>query len=205
LLKYKNYRVFQHPPQMLLKHFSFYEKYRYINVHRSSPSEAVSLVTFSCILNIPDRISKNPQISNLMRIRQMEGENFHADGLKVAFRSVANAPKKGSCHCPRHEGIQGSGGIAPLITHRATYGSRQSALRPGPLYHRPPPQGKSVPGNPRVADWVGPSVGPNVLRNRKISFPCRCSYASRYKQAHCTFPLAELPKCMTCQVLGHKR
>ena len=55
-------------------------------------------------LRFYDRISKNPQISNLMKILPVEAELFHADGrtdtqadmtkLIVAFRNFANAPKK---------------------------------------------------------------------------------------------------------------
>jgi hypothetical protein len=58
-------------------------------------------------LEICDRFSKNPQISNFMKIRRVGAELFLADGrtnrqtdrqtdltkLAVAFRNFANAPK----------------------------------------------------------------------------------------------------------------
>jgi len=50
-------------------------------------------------LNFHKRFSKNTQIPNLIKIRSVGAEMFHADGqtdvtkLIVAFRSFANAPK----------------------------------------------------------------------------------------------------------------
>jgi len=56
-----------------------------------------------------DRFSKNPQISNFMKIRQV-GAEFHADGwtdrrtdmtkLMATFRNIANAPKNWSLGRP---------------------------------------------------------------------------------------------------------
>jgi len=49
--------------------------------------------------NFHNRLSKNTQISNLLKIRPVGAELFHADGqtdmkkLIVAFRNFANAPK----------------------------------------------------------------------------------------------------------------
>jgi hypothetical protein len=49
-------------------------------------------------MNFLDRFSKNNQISNLMEIRQVRADLFHADGrtdtrkLIVAFRNFAIAP-----------------------------------------------------------------------------------------------------------------
>jgi len=43
-----------------------------------------------------DGFSKNTQISNLMKLRQVAAEMFHADGQDrqtVAFRNFAKAPK----------------------------------------------------------------------------------------------------------------
>jgi hypothetical protein len=50
-------------------------------------------------LNFFDRFTKTLQISNLMKIRPVGAELFHADGrmdmtkLTVALRNFANAPK----------------------------------------------------------------------------------------------------------------
>ena len=47
-----------------------------------------------------NRFSKKSQISNLIKIRPVEGDVFHADRRKdimkltVAFRNFVNAPKK---------------------------------------------------------------------------------------------------------------
>ena len=63
------------------------------------------LSDFKWNLNFLERCSKNPQISNFMKIRPMGAELFHVDGradttkLIVAFRNFAKAPKKGSPWC----------------------------------------------------------------------------------------------------------
>jgi hypothetical protein len=50
-------------------------------------------------LNFLERFSKNTQIPDVMKIRLVGAELFHADGqrdmakLMVAFRNFANAPK----------------------------------------------------------------------------------------------------------------
>jgi len=50
-------------------------------------------------MGFSDRFSKNIQISNLMKMRPLGAEMFHADRqtgmtkLTVAFRNSANAPK----------------------------------------------------------------------------------------------------------------
>jgi hypothetical protein len=73
-----------------------------INVHRSSCKVPVILVSLSRNSNFLDRLSKNRQKSNFMKIRRVEAELFHADGrtgitkLIVAARNFANAPKKTS-------------------------------------------------------------------------------------------------------------
>jgi hypothetical protein len=70
-----------------------------INVHRSSPKVPVILVRFYWNLNFLDRVLKNAEISNFMKIRPVGAELFRADWqtdmtkLIVAFRNFANAPK----------------------------------------------------------------------------------------------------------------
>jgi hypothetical protein len=65
-----------------------------ISVHRSSCKVPVILARFS----------KNTQIWNFTKIRQLRAELFHADGwidmtkLIVAFRNFANAPKMAYIH-----------------------------------------------------------------------------------------------------------
>ena len=49
-------------------------------VHTSSCKVPVILVRFSSNLASLDRFSKNPQMSNFIKIRLVEAELFHADG-----------------------------------------------------------------------------------------------------------------------------
>ena len=69
----------------------------YIGLHVKS---SLFLSNFNETLFFPDRFSKNDQISNLMKIRPVGAELFHADRqtdmtkLTVALRNFANAPKK---------------------------------------------------------------------------------------------------------------
>ena len=49
-------------------------------VHTSSCKVPVILVRFSSNLAFLDRFSKNPQMSNFIKIRLVEAELFHADG-----------------------------------------------------------------------------------------------------------------------------
>jgi len=57
---------------------------------------------FNESFNFLNRFSENTQISNLMKVRSLGAELFHADGWAdmtkaiVAFRSSANGPKV--CH-----------------------------------------------------------------------------------------------------------
>jgi hypothetical protein len=51
-----------------------------INVHRPSREVPVIRVRFWLNLNFLDRFSKNTQISNLIKIRPVGAELFHADG-----------------------------------------------------------------------------------------------------------------------------
>jgi hypothetical protein len=73
-----------------------------INIHRSSCKVPVILVRFWWNLNLLDRVSKNTQVSNFMKIRPVGAELFHADRqtdrqtdmkLTVAFRNFAKTPK----------------------------------------------------------------------------------------------------------------
>ena len=51
----------------------------FINVHRSSCKVPVSLVTFYWNLILMERLSKNPQISNFVKIRPLRTELFRPD------------------------------------------------------------------------------------------------------------------------------
>jgi hypothetical protein len=70
------------------------------NVHWSSFEVHFILVRLQWNLNFLDGFSKTPQISNLMKIRPVGAELFHADEQRdmtkpnVAFRNSANAPTK---------------------------------------------------------------------------------------------------------------
>ena len=77
-------------------------------------------------MNLRDRFSKNPQISNFMKIRPVGAELFHADGrtdmtkLIVAFRNFANAPKKWlffrfCVTCVLFKILQQAAGWTPLV------------------------------------------------------------------------------------------
>ena len=50
-----------------------------INLHRSAYKVPVILVRFSSNLNFLGRFSKHPQISNIMNLRPVAAELFHAD------------------------------------------------------------------------------------------------------------------------------
>jgi hypothetical protein len=54
--------------------------YVYYETWRSSCKVPVILVRFEWKLNFLDRFSKNTQMSNLMKIRRVGAELFHADG-----------------------------------------------------------------------------------------------------------------------------
>jgi hypothetical protein len=97
----------------------------------------------------------------------MQTDKHDKGNKQSVFAVLRTRLTKGSSHCPRNEGIQGSGGTTPLIKRRATYVGKQSALRLGRFTNPPTP----LEGNPRVANWVGHTTGPEVLGNRKISFP----------------------------------
>ena len=68
----------------------------YIDLHVKCP---VILSHFNENLNFLDKFSKNTEISNLMKVRSVGAELFHADGwtdmtkVIVAFRTSLNAPK----------------------------------------------------------------------------------------------------------------
>ena len=84
----------------------------YIRFHVTYPLLYQILMKF----NFLDRLSKNNQISNFMKIHPVGTELLHADGRKngrtdrqtdrqtdmikliVAFRNFAKAPKKKTCH-----------------------------------------------------------------------------------------------------------
>ena len=51
------------------------------NVRRSSCQVPVILVGFQKVLNFLYRYSRNPQISNFIKIRQVEAELFLVDGM----------------------------------------------------------------------------------------------------------------------------
>jgi hypothetical protein len=69
------------------------------NVNKSSYKIPVILAVFSQNLNFLDTFSKKSQISNLIQIRPVGAELFHADRrtdikIIVAFRNFAKAPNK---------------------------------------------------------------------------------------------------------------
>jgi hypothetical protein len=74
------------------------------NIYYSSCKVPFILIRFQWNFSILDTFSKNPQISNFMKIRPAGAELFHGDGrperrknitkLTVAFRNFAKAPKK---------------------------------------------------------------------------------------------------------------
>jgi hypothetical protein len=51
----------------------------FINLHNNSCKESVIIVAFQSNLNFHDRVSKNGQISNFMKIRPMGTEFFHSE------------------------------------------------------------------------------------------------------------------------------
>jgi hypothetical protein len=76
-----------------------------INVHKSLCEVPVIPVGFKLNMRFLDRFSKKTYIPSFIKIRPVGGELFHADGqtdrqmdrydeLIVAFRILANAPKK---------------------------------------------------------------------------------------------------------------
>jgi hypothetical protein len=78
-----------------------------INMHTSPCNVLVILVGFQCNLNFQSKYSKNPQISNLKKIRPVGANLCHANGqtggrtdretemaeVIAAFRNYAKAPK----------------------------------------------------------------------------------------------------------------
>jgi hypothetical protein len=74
-----------------------------INVDRSSCKVPLFLSDCNETWILLERFSNNPHIPNLMKIRLVRAELFHADGqtwqsyyVIVAFRNYANAPKRSS-------------------------------------------------------------------------------------------------------------
>jgi hypothetical protein len=74
-----------------------------INVYRSPYKVPVVLARFQLTLYFLDRVSKNPQILNSMKILPVGAELFHAHGQRdrheeaiVAFRNFANGSKNRS-------------------------------------------------------------------------------------------------------------
>jgi hypothetical protein len=70
-----------------------------INIDSFLCKVPVILVRFLSDVDSLDRLSKNTQLSNFMKIRRVGAKLFHADGrtdmtkLVATFRSFANAPK----------------------------------------------------------------------------------------------------------------
>ena len=54
-----------------------------INVHKSSCNVTFTFVRFDCNLSFLNKFSKNPQISNFMKIRPMGTNLFHADRRRL--------------------------------------------------------------------------------------------------------------------------
>jgi hypothetical protein len=74
-------------------------------------------------------------------------------------------------HC--HEGMWGSGGIAPLFLTSAPDGGEWSASRPCGLT-----PGYTARRTHWIGSWVGPRAGVDSMKKRKIYFPCRKSNPS---------------------------
>jgi hypothetical protein len=70
----------------------------------------------------------------------------------------------------RHEGVLGSGGIAPHILDLGTRWSEWSASRPGRFFSR-----KRPPDTYCIGGWVGPRASLKVVEKRNIPSPCRDS------------------------------
>jgi hypothetical protein len=83
-----------------------------------------------------------------------------------------NIVKSKSYHrAPHHEGVWGSGGIAP--THSLTLsldGGEWSALRPGCFIPK-----EKAPGTHWIGGWVGPRAVLDAVVKRKIPSLCQDS------------------------------
>jgi hypothetical protein len=69
---------------------------------------------------------------------------------------------------PRHEGVLGSGGIAPRIFNFGTRWRCVVSFTPGRFTPR-----ESDPGTHRIGGWVGPRAVLNAVVKRKIPSPHR--------------------------------
>jgi hypothetical protein len=71
---------------------------------------------------------------------------------------------------PRHEGVLGSGGIAPRILDLGTIWRWVVSFTPRPLYPK-----ERAPGTHWIGGWVGPRAVLDAVVKRKVPSPCRDS------------------------------
>jgi hypothetical protein len=108
------------------------------------------------------------KLTNLPKqIKRANCSEYISRCLKAADHILTVKIKSSLCFifniAPRHEGVVGSGSIAPRILDLVAYGGEWSASCPGRFTPR-----KRVPGNDCIGGWVGPRAGLDAAVKRKI-------------------------------------